>query len=229
MKKSTNQIFIMAGLFLFAANVMAAADYKSDKAKLSYAIGVTMANSLKQQKIDGEVDAKLIGEAIADVLGGKKLKVTPADQQAAMTGFQQKMMAKQKEAAGAKKSVGDKFRADNKKRKGVTELPNGIQYEVMKEGKGDKPKKTDKVTVHYHGTLIDGTVFDSSTKRGKPASFPLNGVIKGWQEVLPLMPIGAKWKVVIPPELAYGPRGAGGSIGPNETLIFEIELISIDK
>ena len=228
MKKSTNQIFIMAGLFLFAANVMAA-DYKSEKAKLSYAIGVTMANSLKQQKIDGDVDAKLIGEAIADVLGGKKLKVSQADQQAAMTAFQQKMMAKQKEAADGKKAVGDKFRAENKKRKGVTELPNGIQYEVLKDAKGDKPKKTDKVTVHYHGTLIDGTVFDSSTKRGKPASFPLNGVIKGWQEVLPLMPTGAKWKVVIPPELAYGERGAGGSIGPNETLIFEIELISIDK
>ncbi|VAW96457.1 FKBP-type peptidyl-prolyl cis-trans isomerase FklB [hydrothermal vent metagenome] len=228
MKKSTNQIFIIAGLFLFAANVMAA-DYKSEKAKLSYAIGVTMANSLKQQKIDGDVDAKLIGEAIVDILGGKKLKVTQADQQAAMTAFQQKMMAKQKEAADGKKAVGDKFRAENKKRKGVTELPNGIQYEVLKDGKGDKPKKTDKVTVHYHGTLIDGTVFDSSTKRGKPASFPLNGVIKGWQEVLPLMPTGAKWKVVIPPELAYGERGAGGSIGPNETLIFEIELISIDK
>lgn len=228
MKKSTNQIFIMAGLFLFAANVMAA-DYKSEKAKLSYAIGVTMANSLKQQKIDGDVDAKLIGEAIVDILGGKKLKVSQADQQAAMTAFQQKMMAKQKEAADGKKSAGDKFRAENKKRKGVTELPNGIQYEVLKDAKGDKPKKTDKVTVHYHGTLIDGTVFDSSTKRGKPASFPLNGVIKGWQEVLPLMSTGAKWKVVIPPELAYGPRGAGGSIGPNETLIFEIELISIDK
>jgi len=227
-KKSTNQIFIMAGLFLFAANVMAA-DYKSEKAKLSYAIGVTMANSLKQQKIDGDVDAKLIGEAIVDILGGKKLKVSQADQQAAMTAFQQKMMAKQKEAADGKKSAGDKFRAENKKRKGVTELPNGIQYEVLKDAKGDKPKKTDKVTVHYHGTLIDGTVFDSSTKRGKPASFPLNGVIKGWQEVLPLMSTGAKWKVVIPPELAYGPRGAGGSIGPNETLIFEIELISIDK
>ncbi len=228
MKKQTNQIFVIAGLFLFAANAMAA-DYKSEKAKLSYAIGVQMANSLKQQKLGGEVDAKLIGEAINDVLGGKKLKVTQADQQAAMTAFQQKMMAKQKEAAGTKKSACDKFRADNKKRKGVKELANGIQYEVLKDAKGAKPKKTDKVTVHYHGTLIDGTVFDSSTKRGKPASFPLNGVIKGWQEVLPLMSTGSKWKVVIPPELAYGERGAGGSIGPNETLIFEIELISIDK
>jgi len=225
-KKSTNQIFIIAGLFLFTANLMAA-DYKSEKDKLSYAIGVSMGNSLKQQKIEG-VDPKVIGQAIDDVLTGAKLKVTEADMQAAMTAFQQKMVAKQKVAANAKKSKGDKFRADNKKRKGVTELANGIQYEVMKDGKGAKPKKTDKVTVHYHGTLIDGTVFDSSTKRGKPASFPLTGVIKGWQEILPLMSTGAKWKVVIPPELAYGPRG-GGSIGPNETLIFEIELISIDK
>ncbi len=228
MKKFTNQIFIFAGLFLLAANAMAA-DYKSEKAKLSYTIGVTMANSLKQQKIDGEVDAKMIGQAIEDVLSGNKLKVSKEDMQAAMTAFQQKMVSKQKEAANAKKSVGTKFRADNKKRKGVKELANGIQYEVLKDAKGPKPTKTDKVTVHYHGTLIDGTVFDSSVKRGKPASFPLNGVIKGWQEVLPLMPTGSKWKVVIPPELAYGERGAGGSIGPNETLIFEIELISIDK
>jgi len=227
-KKLTNQIFVMASLLLFAANGMAA-DYKSEKAKLSYAIGVQMANSLKKEKINKEVDAKIIGEAIVDVLAGKKLKVSQADQQAAMTAFQQKMQAKKKGEADTKKLAGDKFRADNKKRKGVTELTNGIQYEVLKEGKGPKPGKTDKVTVHYHGTLIDGTVFDSSTKRGKPASFPLNGVIKGWQEILPLMPTGAKWKIVIPPQLAYGERGAGGLIGPNETLIFEIELISIDK
>jgi len=225
-KKSTNQIFIIASLFLFAANLIAA-DYKSEKEKLSYAIGVTMGNSLKQQKIE-DVDPKVIGQAIEDVMTGAKLKVTETDMQAAMTAFQQKMLSRQQDAAKAKKSKGDKFRADNKKRKGVTELPNGIQYEVMKDGKGAKPKKTGKVTVHYHGTLTDGTVFDSSTKRGKPTSFPLNGVIKGWQEILPLMSTGAKWKVVIPPELAYGARGNGG-IGPNETLIFEIELISIDK
>jgi len=226
-KKLINPIFIIASLFLFATNAIAA-DYKSEKAKLSYAIGVTMGNSLKQQNIN-EVDPKIIGKAIEDVMSGAKLKVSKEDMQAAMTAFQQKMLAKQKMAADAKKSLGDKFRADNKKRKGVKELANGIQYEVLKDGKGAKPAKTDKVTVHYHGTLINGTVFDSSVKRGKPASFPLNGVIKGWQEILPLMPIGAKWKVVIPPELAYGARGTGGAIGPNETLIFEIELISIDK
>ena len=227
MKNITKQIAIMAGLSLVAVGAIAA-DYKSEKDKLSYAIGVQMGNSLKQQKIDG-VDPKVIGQAIEDVMSGAKLKVSQEDMQAAMTAFQQKMLAKQKAAATDKKATGDKFRADNKKRKGVKELANGIQYEVLKDAKGAKPKVTDKVTVHYHGTLINGTVFDSSVKRGKPASFPLNGVIKGWQEVLPLMPTGSKWKVVIPPELAYGERGAGGSIGPNETLIFEIELISIDK
>ncbi len=227
MQNFTKTILITASLSLVTVNAIAA-DYKSEKDKLSYAIGVQMGNSLKQQKIN-EVDPKVIGQAIEDVMSGAKLKVSKEDMQAAMTAFQQKMMAKQKAAANDKKVAGDKFRADNKKRKGVKELANGIQYEVLKDAKGAKPKATDKVTVHYHGTLIDGTVFDSSVKRGKPASFPLNGVIKGWQEVLPLMQTGSKWKVVIPPELAYGERGAGGSIGPNETLIFEIELISIDK
>jgi FKBP-type peptidyl-prolyl cis-trans isomerase FklB len=104
-----------------------------------------------------------------------------------------------------------------------------MQYEILKEGNGEKPKATDQVTVHYHGTLIDGTVFDSSVKRGQPATFPLNGVIKGWTEIVQMMPVGSKWKVVIPPELAYGENGAGGAIGPNETLVFEIELISIKK
>jgi FKBP-type peptidyl-prolyl cis-trans isomerase FklB len=126
-------------------------------------------------------------------------------------------------------AVGQKFLDENKKKPGVVTLPSGLQYIVIKEGTGAKPVLTDKVTTHYHGTLIDGTVFDSSVERGEPASFPVNGVIKGWTEALQMMPVGSKWKLFVPPALGYGERGAGGVIGPNATLIFEVELISINK
>ena len=229
MKHSTNKIFAVAALLMIAMTASAAeSKYKTQKERLSYAVGVQLGSSLKQQGIT-DLDAKVVGQAIADVLSGADFKVTQQDMQAAITKFQEEANAKRNAAAAKKKAEGEKFRADNKKRKGVKELANGIQYEVLKAGKGDKPTKTDTVTVHYHGTLTNGKVFDSSVKRGKPATFPLNGVIKGWQETLPLMPVGSKWKVVIPPELAYGERGAGSSIGPNETLIFEIELIEIKK
>lgn len=227
MKKHISHTMAVIALSLLATPAFAA-DYNSEKGKFSYALGFQIGNNLKQQNIK-DIDPKIVGQAIADVLAGAKLKVSEKDMQAALTAYQQKMVAERKAASSKKKAEGDKFRAENKKKKGVKELANGIQYEVMKAGKGAKPKVTDKVTVHYHGTLINGDVFDSSVKRGKPTSFPLNGVIKGWQEVLPLMETGAKWKVVIPPELAYGERGAGGKIGPNATLVFEIELISIDK
>lgn len=227
MKKSMLKITAFVAMSVLAMPAVAA-KYKTDKEKLGYAIGFQMGNSLKQQGIT-DVDAKAIGQAIIDVLAGNKLKVSEADMQAAVMAFQKKKVEEHKALAEKKKAEGDTFRAANKKKKGVTELPNGIQYEIIKAGTGDKPKVSDKVTVHYTGSLIDGTVFDSSVKRGQPATFPLNGVIKGWQEVLPLMKTGAKWKVVIPPDLAYGPRGSGSAIGPNETLIFEIELLSIDK
>lgn len=227
MKRTISTFLAATALFSLAAAVNAAdAKYTSEKDKFSYAVGVQMGTSLKQQNVT-DINAKVIGQAIADVLSGTKLKLSQEEMQAAIAAFQQTQQAKRKEQAKATKAAGDKFRAKNKKRKGVTELPSGIQYEVIKKGKGDKPKSTDQVTVHYAGTLINGKEFDSSIKRGTPTTFPLNGVIKGWQEILALMPTGAKWKVVIPPELAYGERGAGASIGPNETLIFEIELISI--
>ncbi len=229
MKINTSKIIAVTFLSMLAFTAIAGdSKYKTQKERLSYAVGVQMGNSLRQQGITG-LDAKIVGQAIADVLTSSALKVNQEDMQTAIKAYQQEIMAKRQVVANAKKSAGDKFRAENKKREGVKELSNGIQYSVLKAGKGDKPKKTDTVTVHYHGTLTDGSVFDSSVKRGTPATFPLNGVIKGWQEILPLMPVGAKWKVVIPPELAYGERGSGGKIGPNETLIFEIELIEIKK
>lgn len=229
MKFYTSKFIAVAVLSALAFTATAGdSKYKSQKERLSYAVGVQMGSSLKHQGITN-LDAKVVGQAIADVLAGSPLKVSEQDMQAAIQAFQQEMISKRQAAGAKKKAEGEKFRAKNKKRKGVKELTNGIQYEVLNAGKGAKPKKTDTVTVHYTGTLIDGTVFDSSVKRGTPATFPLNGVIKGWQEVLPLMPTGAKWKVVIPSELAYGERGSGGKIGPNETLIFEIELIEIKK
>ena len=130
-------------------------------------------------------------------------------------------------AQSANVEAGQKFLAENGKRDGVVTTATGLQYEVLAEGSGDSPKETEQVTVHYHGTLIDGTVFDSSVERGQPATFPVNGVIPGWVEALQLMKPGAKYKLFIPSNLAYGERGAGGSIGPNATLIFEVELISI--
>jgi FKBP-type peptidyl-prolyl cis-trans isomerase len=202
--------------------------FSSEKERLSYAIGVQLGGSLKQQGFT-DIDATALGQAIADVLNGKELQVSMQDMQAAIQSFQQKKQAERVAQGKAAKDAGDKFRAENKKKKGVKETKSGIQYEVIKDAKGKKPKATDTVTVHYHGTMIDGKVFDSSVNRGQPATFPLNGVIKGWTEIVPMMPVGSKWRVVIPPELAYGEQGAGNTIGPNETLVFEIELISVKE
>ena len=150
-----------------------------------------------------------------------------------MTAFQKEMMAKHAEVMNTlgekNKKEGEVFLAENKKKEGVTTLPSGLQYKVIKAGTGKKPKSTDTVTVNYRGTLIDGTEFDSSYRRGEPASFGVSGVIPGWTEAMQLMQEGAKWQVVVPPNLAYGEKGAGPNIGPNATLIFEIELISIQE
>jgi FKBP-type peptidyl-prolyl cis-trans isomerase FklB len=143
-------------------------------------------------------------------------------------GIADKLFQFKNEKASANLKAGKDFLEENKKKPGVIELPSGLQYEVIVEGKGTKPSASDKVTCHYHGTLIDGTVFDSSVKRGQPASFPLNMVIKGWTEGLQLMPIGSKWRFFIPPNLGYGDRQVGSHIGPNSTLIFEVELLGIN-
>ncbi|MDH5650641.1 MAG: FKBP-type peptidyl-prolyl cis-trans isomerase [Gammaproteobacteria bacterium] len=225
MKYRNLKIFVTFSLFCLAINSMAG-DFSSEKDRLSYAIGVQIGHSLRQQDLSDKVDPKIIAEAISDVFSGGKLKLTQQEMTEAVQSYQRKVLAENKARAEKSKSDGDAFRAKNKKRKGVVELPNGIQYEILKNTKGPKPQPSSTVTVHYHGTLIDGKTFDSSVKRGNPATFPLNGVIRGWQEILPMIPVGAKWKVVIPPELAYGAHGQG-SIDPNATLIFEIELISI--
>ena len=202
--------------------------FATEKERLSYAIGVQIGGSLKQQGFT-DIDAAALGQAISDVLTGVKPQVSVQDMQAAIQSFQKKKIAEREAEGKAAKEAGDKFRAENLKKKGVKVTKSGIQYEILKAGKGAKPKPTDTVTVDYTGKLISGKVFDSSVERGQPATFPLDGVIKGWTEILPMMKVGSKWLIVIPPELAYGEHGAGGAIGPNETLIFEIELKAIKK
>ena len=202
---------------------------KDDKDKVSYAIGLNIGKSMKQEGLD--INPDVLAAAMKDVFAGAKTQLTDEEVQAVMQDFQKKMMAKQAavrdEGLGKNKAEGEKFLADNKKKEGIKTTASGLQYKVITDGKGKTPKATDTVKTHYRGTLINGTEFDSSYKRGEPAEFPVNGVIKGWTEALQLMKEGAKWQLYIPSDLAYGERGAGKDIGPNSTLIFDIELISV--
>jgi FKBP-type peptidyl-prolyl cis-trans isomerase FklB len=197
------------------------------KDKISYVIGRDMAENLRKQGIEIEADAFVQG--MKDVMAGKASALSQAEVQQAMMALQQSMSQKQQGKGADNKKAGEDFLAQNKTREGVKTLPSGLQYQVLQQGKGKSPAKTDKVTTHYHGTLIDGTVFDSSYERGQPATFPVNGVIAGWTEALQLMQEGAKWRLFIPSDLAYGARGAGDDIGPNAALIFDVELISVNK
>ena len=220
-------IVFLAGL----VGAQEAAAPKDQKDKVSYSIGVEIGRNLKKQSVD--VNSEFLVKGVKDAYSGEKFLLTDEEMKDALMAFQKEMMAKQqelaKEAGEKNQKEGEAFLAENKTKEGVTVLPSGLQYKVIKAGTGKKPKATDKVTVHYRGTLIDGTEFDSSYRRGQPVSFPVNGVIPGWTEALQLMEEGAKWQVFIPPKLAYGERGAGPQIGPNATLIFEIELISIEE
>ena len=204
-------------------------ELKTEKEKLSYSMGVATGMQMKRQSID--VDADTFAKGLKDAVSGGTLMMTEQQVQETLMKFQQDMAAKQAEKtrlqAEANKKEGEAFLAENKKKEGVKTLPSGLQYKVITEGKGRTPKETDTVTTHYRGTLIDGTEFDSSHKRGQPATFPVKGVIKGWTEAVLLMKEGSKWQLFIPSELAYGERGAGQTIGPNATLIFDVELISI--
>lgn len=190
---------------------------------ISYAIGMNIAGNLKQQNL--KVNSTIMAKAIDQVLNGQTTLMDGNAANAYIQGyFQNESMKK----GAANKAVGDKYLAENKTKAGVVTLPSGLQYSIMKEGTGEKPASTDKVKVHYHGTLIDGSVFDSSVERGQPAEFGVTQVIQGWVEALQLMPVGSKWKLFIPSNLAYGPQGPP-SIGPNQVLIFEVELLEIVK
>ena len=203
----------------------------TDAQKASYAIGADLAKNLGSQNIEFDLD--YLVAAMKDVKAGNKLALGDEEMKAAFESLQKQVQSKSetknKVIADKNAAEGKAFLDANAKKEGVKTLPSGLQYLVMKEGTGPKPSDTSKVTTHYHGTLLDGTVFDSSVDRGQPATFPVNGVIKGWQEALPLMPTGSKWKLFVPADLAYGNRGAGEKIGPGATLIFEVELIKIGE
>jgi FKBP-type peptidyl-prolyl cis-trans isomerase len=202
---------------------------KTQKDKFSYAIGMKMGASFKKQSVP--VDPAILMRGVKDSMTGKTV-LTDDEAQAAIMEVQKEMQAKQqekmKEAGEANKKEGESFLAANKSKAGVVTLPSGLQYKIEKAGTGPKPTSADSVVCNYRGTLIDGKEFDSSYKRGQPATFPVTGVIKGWTEALQLMPVGSKWQLFIPADLAYGDRGAGGEIGPGATLIFDIELLSIE-
>jgi len=208
-----------------------AKELKDQKEKLSYVIGIDIGKALQKQGVP--IDPDLVAKGIKDGVLGGKLLMTDQEIQETMMAFQKEMRAKQEEAnkqLGEKnKKEGEIFLAQNKTKEGVKTLPSGLQYKVVKAGTGKKPKATDTVVTHYKGTLLDGTEFDSSYKRNQPATFKVNGVIRGWTEALQLMEEGAKWILYVPAALAYGDRGAGQQIGPNATLIFEVELISIQQ
>lgn len=197
-----------------------------DKAKLSYAIGQNIAQNIKAQNID--LDPKVVGYSVAQGLKGEKPEVTPEEQQKAIQALQQSSQAKMMADAEKNKAISAEFLQKNKSRPNVKTTGTGLQYEVMKPGAGKKPSLKDKVTVHYTGTLVTGVKFDSSHDRGQPAEFPLNGIIKGWQEALQMMPEGSVYRLYIPPELAYGAQAQPG-IPPNSVLVFDVELLKVNK
>jgi FKBP-type peptidyl-prolyl cis-trans isomerase FklB len=189
---------------------------------VSYSLGVLFAQNFKTQPV--ELDAAMMARGFEAALKGKEV----VDVNVANQIFSQYMQACSSKGSEKAIAVGQKFLDENKKRPNIITTASGLQYEIMNAGFGPKPLATDKVTTHYHGTLLDGKVFDSSVQRGEPIEFPVNGVIQGWQEALQLMPKGSKWRLYVPYNLAYGERGAGGSIGPYSTLIFEVELLKIN-
>jgi FKBP-type peptidyl-prolyl cis-trans isomerase FklB len=212
-----------------AAGSQPAPAFTTQKDKVSYAIGMNIGSTLHRQSMD--IDPNILLQGLKDAMAGGKTLLSEEEARATLTELQNDMRKKQQEkmqqAGEANKKEGDAFLAANKAKEGVVTLPSGLQYKVLTSGKGPKATATDSVVCNYKGTLIDGKEFDSSYKRGQPATFPVSGVIKGWTEALQLMPVGSKWQLVVPSDLAYGERGQGGDIGPNATLIFEVELLSI--
>lgn len=191
--------------------------------KFSYALGLSISSNLIQSGVKTIEPASFM-LALEDIFTGKEPKLAPEQANKILQDF----MEKQQNGQGKENlEEGLKFLAENREKEGVVETASGLQYKVLEDGDGEKPSPADQVKCHYHGTLIDGTVFDSSVQRGEPATFPVNGVIQGWVEALQMMSTGSKWRLFVPSDLAYGERGAGGAIGPNSTLIFDVELLEI--
>ncbi len=197
--------------------------YTDNLDQVSYCLGLSIASNLISSGVK-TINAEAFNEAMTTVFEGKMPEINPDEVNKILQDYFEKL---QNEKGNNAKAAGEKFLAENKTKEGIITLKSGLQYKVLKEGNGSKPKATDTVKCHYEGRLIDGTVFDSSIRRNEPAEFPVNGVIAGWVEALQLMNVGAKWQLYIPSELAYGAHGAGQSIGPNETLIFDVELLDI--
>lgn len=220
-------------ILLLGSQVQAAENLvlKDQKDKLSYSMGVRVGDNLKRQSID--VNSKVFIQGFKDAYSDSKRLMTDQEVNETLMNFQKEMMAKEaerrKELGEKNKKEGEAFLAENKNKEDVKTLPSGLQYKVIQEGTGKIPQKTDTVAINYRGTLIDGTEFDSSYSRGQPATFPVNGVIPGLSEALQMMKVGSKWQLFIPSDLAYGEHGAGNDIGPNATLIFEVELLSIKE
>ena len=224
---------IILGLLMFSSQVLGEekGGPKNQKDKVSYIIGMDIGTNLKKQSV--EINPEILLRGIKDGLSGNKPLMTDQEMKDTIAAFQKEMQAKQEEVnkkmGDKNKKEGETFLAENKKKEGVVSLASGLQYKVIKKGNGKKPKSNDTVTTHYRGTLINGTEFDSSYRRNQSVSFPVNGVIAGWTEALQLMEEGAKWQLFIPSALAYGEKGAGPQIGPHATLIFEVELISVQE
>jgi FKBP-type peptidyl-prolyl cis-trans isomerase FklB len=204
---------------------MSKKELNSQVEKFSYSIGLSVASNLIGSGIK-TIDAEAFNMAIEDAYEGQMPKISADEANQIIQEYISRVQDKEKDE---NLNAGKAYLEENKKNQHVEELPSGMQFEVMVQGDGELPSASDNVKCHYHGTLVDGTVFDSSVQRGEPAQFPVNGVIQGWQEALQLMPVGSKWKLFIPPHLAYGENGAGGVIGPNATLVFEVELLEIVK
>ena len=220
-------IFIsLAAMLALNATAVSAAKPSTELEKFSYAIGFQVGQGFKRDGL--EIDTAVMSQAINDVLHDKAPQLDISEMRAAMEATQKKLLAARAIKGEQAKKDGEAFLAANKKKAGVTTLDSGLQYKVLTSGKGKQPTATSSITAHYKGTLINGTEFDSSYRRNSPATFGVNQVIPGWKEVLPLMHEGDKWQVFIPSSLAYGEKGTGSTIGPNETLIFEIELIKVN-
>ena len=203
-----------------------APELKTDKDKFSYALGMNFGENLRKQGLD--LDPAVFAKAFADAFNTGKTAMSDQDMQTVLQAAAVEIRKKQAEKAQQLQAAGEKFLADNKTKDGVVALPSGLQYKILKPGTGEKPKLDDTVVCNYKGTLVDGTEFDASDKHGGPATFQVKGVIPGWTEALQLMPVGSKWQLFVPSDLAYGPQGPPG-IGANATLLFEVELVSIQK
>jgi FKBP-type peptidyl-prolyl cis-trans isomerase len=219
----------VAAIFMGACNAGSSADLESFEGRASYAIGVNIGTSLKQDNVPLDMDAFIQG--VSDVLEDREPQLTNEEVGEALRELTRNLQVARAQEMGeaSQRNIdeGQAYLVENGQREGVTTTESGLQYEVITQGSGPTPSAADRVSVHYRGTLIDGTEFESSYERGEPATFPVNGVINGWIEALQLMPVGSKYRLVIPSDLAYGERGSGANIGPNATLIFEVELLEI--